>query len=192
MEYNEYEKKMMLTEAEYYALMLIYFNGKKTKLVEQMNYYYDTVEEDFYHNNITCRIRQIENKLIGTLKIHSGEKTDHSIEKSFEVRALPRYFVADGDDVYLQGQLYTKRLKAGIADGITLILDQNIYLGVTDYEMEIEYSEDKVLEAEKILDTVLELLSRSDQPQKAYSKSKRFFMAKHQMPIDVDLDISDL
>ena len=65
----EYEKKMLLTEEEYFKFL--HLIGKEKPRFIQTNYYYDTVNNDLKTNNYSLRIRHIENlnKYIITLKI---------------------------------------------------------------------------------------------------------------------------
>ncbi len=179
----EFEKKLLLSEAEYRMLQKLFFSKNEVTLTEQMNYYYDTPYEEFHRKGITCRIRQKGSRLKGTIKSHLSDSKDTSIEQSFTVETLPYRFIVNDRTVYLQGQLFTKRLETAPTQGILLTLDQNWYLGACDYELEIEYLPEFGAQTDGIYRTILQLLRHPEAPQKSPSKSQRFFAQRTRMPI---------
>ncbi|NMA06918.1 MAG: CYTH domain-containing protein [Ruminococcaceae bacterium] len=145
----EKESKVLLEEKEYLRLIDIaekspLFSDKKSIL--QINYYYDT--EDFwgYTSGNTFRVRQKENKLELQRKVRQFAEESGNIhicrEFSEEIFELPRSIAVEGDEenfeLKLIGSLSTFR-NDYIFEDIVVSLDKNIYLGIVDFELEIEY-----------------------------------------------------
>ena len=169
---KEHELKMMLTKDEHHFL-LRFFDKLMVESGLQTNYYYDTRDEVMRKRNTTVRVRQKNNKLIGTVKRHLD--TDHcSMEEHFQVDTLPRVIMWDGMPLWLKGSLQTERKVFQICDGIVLMLDLNQYLGTVDYELEIEYSESLRKQAEGILMLIGSMVGKSIHLD-TVSKSERFF-----------------
>ncbi len=68
---KEHELKMMLTKDEHHFL-LRFFDKLMVESGLQTNYYYDTRDGAMRKRNVTIRVRQKNNKLIGTVKRHLG------------------------------------------------------------------------------------------------------------------------
>ena len=150
-----------------------------------INYYYDTPELYFYKNNITVRIRQNGNSFEGTVKKHifNGIHSE-SDEYDFPVQRLPGSVYLQGKKLCFKGQMITKRKVYFLTEGILLCIDKNIYLGKTDYEMELEYTSEMAQEAERIkntADTWLKNFSGQLREENLYSKSTRFFETARSM-----------
>lgn len=169
---KEHEFKIMLTKDEHYFL-LRFFNKLMVESGVQTNYYYDTQDEVMRKRNVTVRVRQKNNKLIGTVKRHL-ETDNCSIEEHFRLDTLPLVIMWDGMPLWLKGSLMTERKVYRICDGITLMLDMNQYLDAVDYELEIEFSESLRKEAEGIL-MLIDRLSGKSSHCDISSKSERFF-----------------
>ncbi len=179
----EFEKKVMLTRQEYDCLRSVMGNKKS---VLQTNYYFDT--EDFAMNKkgITCRIRYKNGMYQTTIKNHNAQKLHCSEEydvfggEQFD----PRLFLALG--MPRQGELATERVILFQDELCEMVLDRNTYLDITDYELEMEYSEGYESKADRLLQEVLEILisyqvrPRGEKPigSKEKSKSERFFDRK--------------
>ena len=143
----EYERKYMLTQAEYEALCQAYHGYIHT----QVNYYYDTKDRIFNYWGITCRIRHKDDVFTATVKSHHKIGLDCSREKSLVVRDQFDDTLFKGMHVILQGCLRTERMELSLANGVTVAIDKNYYLGIVDYELEIEYSESLRKQARGIL-----------------------------------------
>ena len=88
----------------------------------------------------------------------------------------------------MQGSLITQRRTVYRDEFCEIVLDKNAYLGVTDYELEIEYKEQYEKYAERMLCSVAEcllsggiiksLLEFLDRVDNSESKSRRFFKEK--------------
>ena len=169
---KEHELKMMLTKDEHHFL-LRFFDKLMVESGLQTNYYYDTWDEVMRKRNTTVRVRQKNNKLIGTVKSHLD--TDNcSMEEHFQVDTLPHVIMWDGMPLWLKGSLQTERKIFKICDGIILMLDLNQYLDTVDYELEIEYSKALRKQAEGILMLIGSMVGKSIHLD-TVSKSERFF-----------------
>lgn len=179
---QEFEKKLLLSEVEYAFLRELFFRGEDATSTDHVNYYYDTSYQEFHRKGITCRIRQKNGSLKGTIKTHLRDQKDESREESFAVEVLPYRFTVSTKTVYLQGSLYTRRLEVAPMPGIRMMLDQNWYLGVCDFELEIEYLPTCSAEAEGVLGTIMHLLHHTTKETERLSKSQRFFRRKNDLP----------
>ena len=181
MKINEFEKKRMIEKTEYDFLCACVGNGEATEL--QINYYYDTEDEYFRRNNITCRIRQKDRRLVGTVKRHGvGGQNQHSSEERFKVNNLPHSFEVDARKVYLKGLLITQRLEVELCSKLCLVLDKNSYLGEIDYEIEIEYQEGCEQMVEGVMVLMEKMLYTEEGKNKVLSKSERFFRRLSSLP----------
>ena len=132
----EIEKKMLLTKQEYECLLRCF--GQAHRSIKQINYYFDTADLAMNAQNITCRVRFKDGKYKGTMKRHIAN-SDQSIETDIKVRngVIDNDFIDMG--LKLQGMLTTERHVILRDSNCEVILDQNDYLGYTDYELEIEH-----------------------------------------------------
>ncbi len=178
---QEFEKKLMLTEEQYKYLRE--FACRNVPGTFQTNYYFDTEDFSMNRRGITCRVRQKNGIYKATIKNHSMEKFDCSIEEDF---AEKNYFDLNAFafiGAQLQGDLVTERIVMMKETGCEMVLDRNIYLGTVDYEMETEYLLGFEERAESMLSKVIQVLlsqgfdvRRDDMQGK--SKSERFFERK--------------
>lgn len=148
----EFEKKILLTKKEYEHLLSLKKNMPPISFC-QVNYYYDTDDFEMNRQGITCRIRKKDNQYNATIKKHYLEKHERSseISKAVNDHLDSSVFAVVSPDIKLQGELVTSRTILYDHDGVEVMLDMNEYLGVTDYELEIEYlSESKDL-AKRVL-----------------------------------------
>ena len=167
-----HELKMILTKDEHHFL-LHFLDELMVEPGLQTNYYYDARDEVMRKRNVTVRVRQKNNKLIGTVKKHL-ETDNCGMEKHFQVDTLPCMIMWDGIMLWLKGSLQTERKIFKVCDGIILILDMNQYLGIVDYELEIEYSEALRKQAEGLL-MLIEVLLKKQMKEQSVSRSERFF-----------------
>ena len=177
---KELETKKLLTKATFHKLAEL-FNHLPIEQFTQINYYYDTENELFRKQNTTCRIRQIGNYLKGTKKTHAmKENSMYSVEQSFIPTDFTESFVIDNERVFLKGQMTTERMIVPLAPDINLMLDQNMYLGTVDYELELEFSQEykaEVVGMMKLIDSIINIHEFSP----SLSKSERFFERLHQI-----------
>ncbi len=182
----EYEKKVLITENEYDAIVNTWCNGIKPKI--QINYYFDT--DDLYMNKkgITCRIRAKDGKYKTTVKNHNTAQKDCSTEIDLcEQNKLDTKFF-DALGLCHQGELVTERIVMYKDSFCEMVIDRNTYLGFTDFEIEVEYREDSEQVADYLLMTVAKMLvnyNRMDctdsffaRVGKRKNKAERFFERK--------------
>lgn len=147
----ENEFKVILTREQYEALLSFY---KWDKIVEQTNFYYDADGLALSDRHITCRVRRIGEDCFLQIKLPNGR--DYSrieLEKKLGAE-VPRELSAEllnglaGSDaglplpsVGLLGALTTTRAVKRL-DGAEIDLDKSEYFGKTDYELEIEFTDE--------------------------------------------------
>jgi uncharacterized protein YjbK len=136
----ELEKKILLTKEEYEHLLSLKIHMPPISFY-QINYYYDTDDFEMNRQGITCRIRKKDNQYNATIKKHYLEKHERSSEISQAVNDHldDSVFAVVSPDIKLQGELVTCRTILYDHDGVEVALDVNEYLGIKDYELEIEY-----------------------------------------------------
>ena len=184
---TELEKKLLLTEDEYDYLMerFVYESPLIQKpIVTQINYYFDTDDFSMNRRNTTCRIRLKGGKYRATMKKHSSGG-DQSTETEMEIRNGLESNAFTDMGLKLQGELVTKRCVVFKDTDCEVVLDKNEYLGHTDYELEVEYTQEHEKDAQAILNIFRDMLTRrkcflvykeslKDAPD-VPSKSSRFF-----------------
>lgn len=178
----EWEKKILLCEDEFVCLRQAF---KVIRVHHYVNYYYDTENLDMFLHATTCRVREKDGDYIATMKCHSSEQTGYSQETSEAVRDLDSIELFDGLKVMPYGCLKTERSFFYDRPGLQVVLDRNDYLDQTDYEIEIEYSPDCVLQVYQVLLRLADTLSQEKEGfcyrdflnriGKGKSKSDRFF-----------------
>ena len=139
----------------------------------QVNYYYDTDENTLNSEKITVRIRQQHSDMKLQIKKHrefdNGLST--SDEYSEKIDTLPSFMrIPDiSDNVFLKGALVTERQVFSFGKNSNICFDENMYLGICDYEVEIEVDERDTAEAL----FVINYIGLAQKPIE--SKSERFF-----------------
>lgn len=139
----------------------------------QANYYYDTDENALNKLRTTVRIRQQHSDMKLQIKRHRKNNDGLAIsdEYSGQIDTLPASLKIP--DVYnvliLKGVLITERTMFSFGGNSYICFDSNMYLGVCDYEIEIEV-DDADLNLVLMLIENIGLASES-----FFSKSERFF-----------------
>ena len=170
---DEYEIKYFLDKSEYDKLCKMFATNKSISF-EQVNYYYDTHDKQLRDKNITARIRKKGDHIEATIKEHIPQRT-HSKETAFGVEKVSDKIYYKGKTLYLQGELHTKRTEIKICDGLVLMLDHNKYLGMHDYELELEYDPSVKEQAIDTIDTLRSILQKDSAFPLSKPKSDRFF-----------------
>lgn len=147
----EHEKKILLTEDEYMCVLNGGYDFSDKEI--HINHYYDTDELKYNDLGITCRIRENDTGYVATVKNHYGLETSN--ETSTYVKNEMDISPFEGMDVKYFGSMKTERRKATPIEGVTLVLDCNLYLDKVDYELEIEYT----VENDKMAVCLLESVS---------------------------------
>lgn len=147
----ENELKVMLTREQYETLLFFYdWDGT----IEQTNYYYDTPELALSEGHITCRVRKLGEDCFLQMKLPNGRDFSRvELEKRLGAE-VPEELSAEllnglaGEaagfslpEVRLLGELFTTRAVKRF-DGAEIDLDKSEYFGKTDYELEIEFTDE--------------------------------------------------
>lgn len=177
---TECEKKLLLSEKAYNALME-QFSSSRKPIVTQVNYYFDTDDFAMSRQDTTCRIRLKDDQYQATMKRHAAG-TDQSTETEMEIYAGLDHNAFTDMGLKLWGALTTHRCVLLKNPHLEVVLDRNEYLGYTDYELEIEYLPEYEKEARAVLKEVEKALQRKRSPiynigifSAGLNKSKRFF-----------------
>lgn len=169
------EEFKYLVSYEWYQMMLSKCSARYPSYNDclQVNYYYDT--EDYVLNkmNTTVRIRQKDD--VSELQIKKHHKYDRELvtsdEYTKEIDVLPYMIKATSIPciLRLKGVLITERRTFTFGNNSIICFDKNVYLGICDYEVEIEVDKSDIDEA-------LEIVAYLNVEQKQIeSKSERFF-----------------
>ena len=177
MEENEF--KALVTIQQYEQLLGVLSRYGNLHKTVQINYYYDTADLMLYQTGNTLRARQKDGKLL--LQHKHGKQISENLVTSMEyeqpIAELPRRIFAKsfpnpyGEDAVfsLIGCLVTVRADFSILNAI-VSLDENYYLGASDYELEIETQDAESVE------NVLRIIG-SNLVFSAVGKYKRFISA---------------
>ena len=146
----ENEFKVMLTEEQYESLLKLY----DFKTIVQTNHYFDTDDLQMSERHITVRVRELDGKFYLQMKLPTSVNYSR-VELSQELRVLPE--TLSGEELQkLSGEEFpdVKRLGAltttrGIwkFNGGEVDVDKSEYFGKTDYELEIEFSDENAARA---------------------------------------------
>ena len=160
----ENEFKIMLSAAQYAIIRDFY---EWDDLVSQTNHYFDTDELDLRGRRITCRAREIAGEYFLQLKLPADEIFSR-VELEKRLDFLPAEIIGeelcglaenvDFPDVKRLGALHTNRLVKRFR-GAEIDLDESEYFGITDYELEIEFTDE--IAARKLLAEVLDIIGEN-------------------------------
>ena len=158
---TEKEIKIMLSKEQYDEIN-DYFEWDDEFV--QTNYYYSEDIEIETNEEVTFRVRVKNKKKILQIKIPEEKNKSLHIKKEYEkeLNTVPQMFLGKSlneivgvdrfSDVFLIGDLTTNRKLKKQSDGIEICLDRNKYLGLEDYELEIEFKEEYPTGIVKILE----------------------------------------
>ena len=182
----EYEKKILLTEEEYTAIVNVMCKGVLPE--RQVNYYFDTDNLSMNKKGITCRIREKSGLFETTIKKHNLRHPECSAEDNLVVTTTLNTKPLEEMGLSFQGMLITDRIVICIDAICDLVIDRNTYLGYTDYELEVEYRESSRGYAQVVLENIANLLVREKikvakeevlgRVGQGKNKSQRFFERK--------------
>lgn len=121
----------------------------------QINYYYDTDSYTLNKSNTTIRIRQQHNKMKLQVKNHRAVKGPMALSdehrRSVDELPLAIRISEVNDTIFLKGVLVTERTVYFFGENSTVCFDVNMYLGVCDYEIEVEFGENDNKEALSVI-----------------------------------------
>ncbi len=145
----EEEYKFIVSKEEFFNIKAqALCTSPRSKEKVQVNYYFDT--EDNYYNSIgqTIRVRQIENELKLQIKKHRNNCENYNIsdEKTLKLETFPTILHNEhlNSAVYLKGSLVTIRAEFPLGKSSKICFDNNLYLGICDFEIEIEFSQEDI------------------------------------------------
>lgn len=173
----ENEFKIMLTSEQYEKLLSQY---KWDKTVVQTNHYYDTDVLRLSDAHITCRVREIDGSYFLQMKFPAAREYSR-VELEKPLSALPETISADDllksdghdalPDVKRLGALTTTRSIKRF-NGAEIDLDKSEYFGITDFELEIEFTDETA--ARSLLAEITEKLSLQPNSEVCTGKIRRF------------------
>ncbi|TMW74048.1 CYTH domain-containing protein [Alteribacter natronophilus] len=181
----EIEYKNLLDENEYSRLKDTFFT--RDTPFSQTNHYFDTEDFLLKEHGSMLRIREKNSGYVLTLK-QPHEKgllethqnlSENEADAAFNGSGIPEGDVlhhlnkslnVEGRFLTYLGSLTTKRLETEMDEGL-LVLDESTYLGVTDYELEFESSDED--RGRKAFQQLLREFSIKE--RHTMSKSHRFF-----------------
>ena len=153
----EYEKRVLLNKEQYEELVSFYLSRYPNQhFINQTNSYFDTFSFTLKNRNIVFRLRNIgDQKMELTLKIKKTEGDEEITQRLtyFEgENVLSSLRIPEGEikemllmigisfsEYHLIGSLKTKRLEIPFDDYL-VVIDENSYFGIVDYNLEIESS----------------------------------------------------
>ena len=135
----EFERKFMLSHAQYEAYCSLLSLKILPSVTLQMNYYYDNSEFVLFERYETLRVRQKGENL--TIEYKHSKRQYGDVRKSEEnataIFAFPGRIILGSIEAIMIGCLLTERTDFLFGD-IKVSLDKSVYLGIVDYELEIE------------------------------------------------------
>lgn len=173
----ENEFKMMLNCEDYEKLLSQY---EWDKVIVQTNHYYDTADLSLSSLHITCRVREIEGEYFLQMKL-PADKLYSRVELEKPLSGLPGTLTGadlsalsgrEGlPSVERLGLLKTTRNVCRFEGG-EIDLDKSEYFGKTDYEAEIEFTDERA--AREILTQITERLGVKSEGEVCVGKIRRF------------------
>lgn len=195
----ETELKLIMSENDYKSIHIHLNKTRDMYSFTQRNYYFDTLSSNLLKNGTTLRVRVKDDGLVLTLKapINSIDSTvmvskESSVQVTFEQFREWCIFTRDlnslkefvnqitnmhnllDEDLVLLGSMLTNRTEINYNNFI-ISLDHNMYNEQIDYELEVEFKNEKP--DEKVIKEAVELISSLgiDTTKVAVSKFKRFY-----------------
>ena len=162
----------------------------KRKETMQVNYYYDNEKLDLRKQGVTLRVRAKNGKLFLQKKEHIKRQEGYSlaIEEEMEIEKLPATLMYKDKEYFLQGSLLTNRASYMVGKDIEIFFDSSFFLGIQDYEIEIEFKK----KSKDLLCPIIKKLGLEEIKGKK-GKASRFFKArkkalKETLPVKFQVD----
>ena len=171
----ENEFKIMLSKEQYEKLLGMY----DFKTVVQVNHYYDTDDLQMSERHITVRVRELNDKFFLQMKLPANAEFSR-VELEKELNGVPEIlagfvltavFDVDCPELKHIGTLKTTR-SIWKFDGGEIDLDFSEYFDKSDYELEIEFTDEK--KARSVLSEIKEKLGISESSEVCTGKVRRF------------------
>lgn len=145
----ENEFKLILSVEQYERIKAEF---EWDSVVEQTNFYYDSDSLELSERHITCRVRRIDGEHFLQMKLPNGAAYSRIEVESPLGGILPEVITSaemeslcgaeNLPEVKKLGSLKTTRLCRHF-DGAEIDLDKSEYFGKTDYELEIEFTDEQ-------------------------------------------------
>ena len=139
----ETEYKYLLSVEQFQEVLAkckMKFSFSEHKL--QANYYYDTDDNTLNSEEITVRIRQQHSAMKLQIKKHrefdNGLSTSDEYSEKIDILPSVMKIPDIPDKVILKGALVTERQVFSLGKNSNICFYENMYLGICDYEVEIE------------------------------------------------------
>lgn len=142
MEHIEYEERVLISKKDYKKILQdIKKEDRPLKCTQIENVYLDNDESFIYKNKMMLRIRTIDNKEKElTLKIKNPDNSCIEINETLENHPLIDKQLNNTFSQYHQiAKLNTERVEVQY-DGYLLVVDNNKYQDIIDYDIEVEAS----------------------------------------------------
>ena len=171
----ESEFKILLNEEQYQKLLTLY----DFKTIVQTNHYYDTDRLEMSERHITVRVRELDGKFFLQMKLPT-ETNFSRVELEKELPKIPETMSSDElkelsgvecPEVKHIGTLRTTR-NIWKFDGGEVDLDRSEYFDKTDFELEIEFTDEQA--ARKVLAEIKEKVGISTGSDVCDGKVRRF------------------
>lgn len=171
----ENEFKVMLTAGQYEKLLKMY----DFRTFSQTNYYFDTDTLEMSARRITVRVREVNGGFFLQMKLPTSVNFSR-VELSKELKTLPETLSGleltelssvECPDVKRLGALKTTR-SVWKFDGGEIDLDRSQYFGKTDYELEIEFTDEQAARA--VMGEIADALNISQNDGVCTGKVRRF------------------
>ncbi len=179
-------KDIILSMPEFFVLKNHFFPGEMPEVI--IEYFYDTKDYEMKRIGITACIIEKDECCLACIMEHQKEWNEYSIINTVPVnnRSDDEVFTEIG--LVCQGKMTTIRYNKRLSEYEEIFLDQNVYFGKTDYEIEVVYKDgfEKHISSEIICYAVhlfREGVNNSidcftERLKKRNSKSQRFFERK--------------
>lgn len=177
----ENEFKVMLNVEQYEKLLAMY---EWDEVINQVNHYYDNKDLVLAERHITCRVREIGKKFVLQMKhpVESQDPKEYSrIEREMRLQRLPdsikvppEFDPKEMGELIKLGSLKTTR-NVFKFEGGEIDLDKSEYFGITDYEVEIEFTDEN--NARKMLEEIKQKLGIEPNSLVCAGKVRRFLEA---------------
>ena len=182
----EKEFKVMLTEEQYEKLRAAYVWDEEFL---QINHYYDTPDLRLAGEHITCRVREIAGEFFLQLKLPTHRdfirveqfKQLDGVPETVSAEQLKELTALELPQVKLLGKLATTRSVKQF-DGAEIDLDKSEYFGITDYEAEIEFTDEA--KARQLLGEITETLGITPNSDVCTGKVRRFMQEYKKASLD--------
>lgn len=171
----ENEFKVMLTAEQYENLRKLYDFATLT----QVNHYFDTDALEMSERHITVRVRELDGRFFLQMKLPTSVNFSR-VELSKELETLPETLSGaelsalsgvECPDVKRLGALKTTR-SVWKFDGGEVDLDRSEYFGKTDFELEIEFTDEQA--ARTVLNEISSKLGITGNSSVCAGKVRRF------------------